>query len=122
MTIHRSWYRLLSTFAALAMLSSGLALSTASAQELLVSFEVLDASFGGDGVVTTDFGGHEYGDSLALQPDGKIIVAGASNHYDFENRSHYDFALSRYNTNGVLDTTFNIDGKITLDLGGQEEA
>jgi serralysin len=37
----------------------------------------LDATFGANGIVRTDFGGMDYGNALALQPDGKILVAGS---------------------------------------------
>ena len=60
------------------------------------------------GMITTDFGGSDFGWGLAIQPDGKILVSGMTNH---------DFALARYNANGSLDTTFSGDGKVTLDLG-----
>src|SRR5262249_31377208 len=65
----------------------------------------LDTSFGSGGKVVTEFGllqqGYSYafGHSLALQPDGKIVVAGVA--YIGPGR---DFALARYNTNGTLDT------------------
>ena len=36
----------------------------------------LDTSFGTDGIVTTDFGGFDIGNTLALQTDNKIVVAG----------------------------------------------
>jgi len=62
----------------------------------------LDASFGVGGKVTTDISGpgqagidQAYG--LALQSDGKIVLAGYSNE---------DFAVVRYNTDGSVDTTF----------------
>ena len=45
--------------------------------------------------------------SVALQADGKIVVAG----YSF-NGSNYDFAVARYNADGSLDTTFNGTGKV----------
>ncbi len=60
------------------------------------------------GEITTDFGGNDYGFCLAIQADGKILVSGMTNH---------DFALSRYNVEGTLDTTFSVDGKVTLDIG-----
>ncbi|MBK6551856.1 MAG: hypothetical protein IPG11_15835 [Flavobacteriales bacterium] len=73
----------------------------------------LDNSFSVDGKVTTDFGAdRDYGRSMALQPDGKIIVAGAS-----YNGSVYHFALARYNTDGSLDNSFSVDGKVTTDFG-----
>ncbi len=38
----------------------------------------LDNSFGNGGEVTTNFGGNDFGSSMAIQPDGKIVVAGLS--------------------------------------------
>ena len=62
----------------------------------------LDTSFGnGTGRVATDFGADEGGDAVALQPDGKIVVAG---HRYSSNR--IEIALSRYNNDGSLDIGF----------------
>ncbi len=71
---------------------------------------VLDTSFDGDGKVTTDFGGNNYGYALAVQADGKLVVAGESN--------SNAIAVARYNDNGSLDTSFDGDGKVTTSLGG----
>jgi Domain of unknown function (DUF5122) beta-propeller len=53
----------------------------------------LDPSFGGDGTVLTGFGSGSWdvGHTLALQPDGKIVVAGVSTASGTNN-----FALARY--------------------------
>ncbi len=69
----------------------------------------LDASFGDGGRVTTDFGSFDelVGD-LAILPDGKILVAGASDG---------DFALLRYNPTGSLDASFGASGRVTTDFG-----
>ena len=76
----------------------------------------LDSSFSGDGKLTTDFGTREdYGQSVTIQTDGKILVAGSS-----KQGSNYDFALVRYNTDGSLDSSFSGDGKLTTDLGGTD--
>ncbi|HEX9676996.1 MAG TPA: hypothetical protein VGA07_13560, partial [Anaerolineales bacterium] len=73
----------------------------------------LDTSFDGDGQVTTAFGtGNENGGAVAVQSDGKIIVAGHSH-----NGSNYDLAVVRYEANGSLDTTFDDDGKVTTAVG-----
>jgi uncharacterized delta-60 repeat protein len=72
----------------------------------------LDTSFDIDGKLTTDLGGNDTGLSVALQPDGKILVAGVSNG---------NFAVVRYNSNGSLDTSFDGDGKLTTDLGGTDQ-
>jgi uncharacterized delta-60 repeat protein len=71
----------------------------------------LDASFGGDGKVTTDFTpGDDDGYSVALQADGRIVVAGQAGSRNTK------FALARYETDGSLDTTFGENGKLTTDL------
>ncbi|MBK8944002.1 MAG: hypothetical protein IPM32_01920 [Ignavibacteriae bacterium] len=69
----------------------------------------LDNTFDSDGIVTTDLGSNDGGNSLAIQLDGKILVGGVSNN---------DFAVVRYNTNGILDNTFDSDGIIINDMGG----
>ena len=71
----------------------------------------LDTSFDGDGEVTTSFGVQVQANafSMALQADGKIVVAGyVSDH------NSIDFALARYNSDGSLDTSFDGDGKLTV--------
>lgn len=73
---------------------------------------ILDNTFGNMGIVTTDFAGNtDVGQSIVLQSDGKFIVAG----YTF-NGGNWDFAISRYNPNGSLDNTFNMDGKTTIPI------
>ncbi len=76
-----------------------------------------DTSFGLGGKSTLDFGSNDHGESVALQSDGKILVAGYTG--DFNNA---DFALARYNIDGSLDASFAIDGKLTTDFGAHEEA
>ncbi len=72
----------------------------------------LDVSFDSDGKVTTDFGNLDFGYSTAIQNDGKIIVVGSSGD---------SFALARYNSNGSLDTSFDGDGKTTVNFGTNED-
>ena len=77
----------------------------------------LDITFSGDGIVTTPFGSaDDYIQSVAIQTDGKIVVAGYS-----LNGTDYDFALARYNSDGTLDNTFDSDGKVTTDIGSNIE-
>ncbi|MCP4183640.1 MAG: DUF4347 domain-containing protein, partial [Hyphomicrobiales bacterium] len=79
-------------------------------QGLLAPNEAPSFSGAGDGIVTTDFGSsNDYGRSVTVQSDGKILVAGASNTGGSDN----DFALTRYNADGSLDTPF--DTVSTLD-------
>jgi uncharacterized delta-60 repeat protein len=75
----------------------------------------LDENFGTAGKVKTDFfGSFDSGLGMALQQDGRIIVAGAT----VVNSSNHDFAVARYNTDGTLDNTFGNGGKVTTDLFG----
>jgi uncharacterized delta-60 repeat protein len=75
----------------------------------------LDTTFDGDGKVTTDFAGKGAGASaVAIQGDGKIVTAGGACCFP----GNGDFALARYNTDGSLDPTFDIDGLVTTDFAG----
>ena len=75
---------------------------------------VLDTTFSGDGLLTTDFsGGGDIANDVALQSDGKIVVIGQTSL-----SSDTDVALSRYTTQGTLDTTFSGDGKQITELNG----
>ncbi|HNP20456.1 MAG TPA: hypothetical protein PKM63_08615 [Panacibacter sp.] len=74
-----------------------------------------DASFGNNGSVITNFG--SAGDeirSIVLQPDGKIIAAGKTG-----NKLAYggDIAVARYQTNGLIDSSFGVNGKVTTVVG-----
>jgi len=78
----------------------------------------LDSSFGSGGTVITSVGsGNDYGLSVRVQTDGRILVggfanAGVPNH----------FALVRYNVDGSLDSTFDpqdtLGGTVTYRLLG----
>ena len=77
----------------------------------------LDTTFDGDGKVTTAVGSFaDEARGVAIQSDGKIVVAGFS-----FNGSNNDFALTRYNSNGSLDTTFDGDGKVTTAVGSSAD-
>jgi uncharacterized delta-60 repeat protein len=71
----------------------------------------LDPSFSYDGKTMTNFvAGSDTARAIALQPDGKIVVAGSS---AVDETSPSAFALTRYNPDGSLDTTLDGDGKLT---------
>lgn len=73
----------------------------------------IDNGFGLSGKITTDFGSnYDVSRAVAIQPDGKIVVAGRT-----FNGSNYDFALARYSTDGILDNTFDMDGKLVTSVG-----
>ena len=73
-----------------------------------------DATFGNGGQVTTDFVGFEDDAfSVLIQPDGKIVAVGSANNP----ATFYDFAAARYLSNGTIDTTFGVAGKVSTDFG-----
>lgn len=72
----------------------------------------LDPTFGTGGKVLTDFG-NDIPKSMAIQSDGKIVVGGIN-----FSGSTVKFGLVRYNTNGSLDTTFDLDGKVSANYHG----
>jgi uncharacterized delta-60 repeat protein len=73
----------------------------------------LDASFNTTGMVVTGFGsGNDLARAIALQPSGKIVVAG-----ECSNGSNSDFCLARYLPSGALDTSFNATGKVITPIG-----
>ena len=69
----------------------------------------LDPTFGSGapvpGVVVTDFGGDDVASCLAIQKDGKIILAGWTTAHGW-----FEFALARYNRDGSLDASFATGG------------
>ena len=62
----------------------------------------LDKSFGGDGVAGTSFAGGGEVTSAALQPDGKVVVAGLT--------GSLAVAVARFDSQGALDPTFDPGG------------
>jgi uncharacterized delta-60 repeat protein len=75
----------------------------------------LDGSFGSGGIVTTPVGPlNDEPRALVLQADGKIVAAGLANNGVGNNA---DFALVRYDSDGTLDTSFGIGGKVTTAVG-----
>ena len=76
----------------------------------------IDTCFGTNGTVTTDItADRDYSRALALQSDGKIVVAGISGYS--ATAANADFTVVRYNTDGSLDTTFDGDGIVITDIG-----
>lgn len=75
----------------------------------------LDPTFGNNGIVTVPIGGDadmDSGAALALQPNGKILIAGAG-----VAKHHQDFAVVRLNPNGSLDQSFASGGVATEHVG-----
>jgi uncharacterized delta-60 repeat protein len=78
----------------------------------------LDSSFGGDGKVMTNLSpAGDWANAVAIQDDGKIVVAGRAS------GGGGRFALVRYHANGTLDSSFGGDGKVLTNLSpGEDEA
>ena len=85
----------------------------------------LDAAFGTGGLVVADLGDAEQGKSVAIQDDGKIVVAGFQ--FATESTNVGAFALARFNPDGSLDDgtamdstagdSFGTAGKTFTDIG-----
>src|SRR5262249_33105391 len=91
----------------------------------LLAAGALDPGFGAGGQVLADFGREVYPSSgLAVQPDGKIVVAATVQSDPFAGviagRSNLDILLARYNADGTLDPTFGDGGRVVSDFLGNE--
>ena len=74
----------------------------------------LDPGFDEDGMVTTAIaGGGDEARSVAVQPNGRIVVAGTD--------SRRRFAIVRYLSDGELDQSFGVDGIVRTDLTTGED-
>lgn len=74
----------------------------------------LDSGFGGGGEVTLDFGSFDSAHALAVQADGKVVVAGDTGN----STSNKAFALARLLENGLPDAAFGVDGKVVTPMEG----
>jgi uncharacterized delta-60 repeat protein len=71
----------------------------------------LDPTFGAGGTASIDFGSlADLAAGAALQPNGKIVVAGYT-------QASEDVAVARLNANGSPDATFGVAGKATVEFG-----
>jgi hypothetical protein len=99
---------------AIAILAIGIVIVSALPVGVQAAAGNLDPSFGAGGKITTDFfGDRDRANAMALQSDGKIVVAGSA-----LNMGMGDFALARYNPDGSLDMSFGVAGKVTTDFFG----
>ena len=77
----------------------------------------LDNTFSGDGKLNTSLADKfNIASSVAIQPDGRILVAGKSYTID------WDFSMARYLSDGTLDVTFSQDGKVIISAGTDDDA
>lgn len=79
----------------------------------------LDTSFGTGGLVRTDFGLGDIARDVAVQADGKILVAGSA---VLPTSPGIAVALARYNPDGSLDPSFGIGGKVTTNIRSFDES
>jgi uncharacterized delta-60 repeat protein len=86
----------------------------------LLPWGALDPTFGNRGTVMTDFAGQsDYAAAVAVQPNGRIVVAGSAVGTDpVTQETSSDYALARYQPNGSLDKSFGTGGKATTDFYG----
>ncbi|HEY0059547.1 MAG TPA: hypothetical protein VGB56_10440, partial [Flavisolibacter sp.] len=72
----------------------------------------LDKTLNGGVVIEKIIGHPILGFALAVQPDGKILIAGF-----VSTNGNSDFGIARYTKNGKLDSSFGINGRVTTDIG-----
>ncbi|MFN2590620.1 MAG: delta-60 repeat domain-containing protein [Actinomycetota bacterium] len=78
----------------------------------------LDSTFGTGGMVTTLIGSTGAASGVALQADGKIVVAGTAYHRSsYPQLSRPLMSLARYTAAGGLDPTFDGDGTVVTPFG-----
>ncbi len=79
---------------------------------------VFDSTFNGNGMRTLDFGAGNGSriDKLLQQPDGKIVAVGRA-----YNGLNFDMMAARINLSGTLDSGFGFDGKMLLNILGNND-
>lgn len=108
----RSWKRMRAGRFGFVLTAVGAALVVSTPLSATVPGEV-DQGVGPAGSIVTNFGGtYDWAYATAVQPDGKVIVAGVSNA-----AGTHDFAVARYNPDLSLDETFGNGGTVLTDFG-----
>jgi uncharacterized delta-60 repeat protein len=89
-------------------------------EDRTVPSTTLDPTFAFGGKAVADFGvGSVFAAPAAVEPDGKIVVAGSIAVSGSPGQPGYDtdFAVVRLNPDGTRDTTFGTNGRVTIDVG-----
>lgn len=81
----------------------------------------LDATFGDGGTVVTDLGGADFASGLAVDPSGRIVAVGHSYHVSGTGSFDTDFAITRYDASGRLDSGFASGGVFLHDFDGSPD-
>jgi uncharacterized delta-60 repeat protein len=112
---------LLAMFGAALLIFGGALRTSANTDDLSTpAAGELDPTFGAGGKVVTAFSAHNNEAlAVAIQADGKILVAGFAQTTASETST--DFLLARYNRDGTLDTGFGTNGKVTTDFFGDTD-
>jgi uncharacterized delta-60 repeat protein len=76
-----------------------------------------DESFGKQGKVQELVNEQSYGYSMRIQDNNKIIVGG----YSVQLNDSYDFVIARFQSTGLLDSSFGINGFAVTDMGDNEK-
>jgi uncharacterized delta-60 repeat protein len=74
-------------------------------------------AFSGDGFETTNIGGPDTAQGVAIRSGGKIVVAGSTT----AGTGAYNFAIARYKRTGDLDRSFSGNGVQTTQFGGRSD-
>jgi uncharacterized delta-60 repeat protein len=79
----------------------------------------LDPSFGGDGRVRTLIGYQSGANAVAVDAQGRIVIAG----WSFPQNPPYDesFTIARYETNGSPDAAFGTRGRVRTSFGSPDQ-
>ncbi|WP_227837743.1 NHL repeat-containing protein [Nocardia aurantia] len=92
--------------------------SCSSAHSATEAAGTLDAGFGSAGAVSADFGSSaDRARAVAVQPDGKIVVAGSTQ----DPVQGDNFAVARFTPDGRPDTPFGDQGRVSTDFGGKAD-
>jgi len=72
--------------------------------------------FDHDGIAITDIGSQteDFAQAMAIQADGKLLAAG----YSTDGQTLYQLATVRYNTDGSIDSSFGINGRVLTSIDG----
>jgi len=97
--------------------TAGAPLATFAVARLLPNGD-LDPDFSGDGMTRIAFQGEEaWGNAVAVQTDGRILVAGGVSD---PATADQDFAVVRLRRSGALDLTYGEQGRVRTDLGADD--
>lgn len=81
----------------------------------------LDSTFGSGGLIDINIGTnptYDGANAIALQPDGKLLVAGYSQP---QSAGDSDFVIARFLPDGTLDSTFNSNGRRWIDFSAAQD-